>query len=293
MTRITKGLVLAGVFALCLSGGAVAAKKLTGADILNGSLTGKEFKKGSIGEGRLSPDVQRKLDTTVSGSPGQAGPQGPKGDKGDKGDKGAPGRDGANPATAVLADGDAGWEFVGAPSARLHGGELRLGGGFDGSTAVGSIGIGKSYDEVPLSDLDALRYSLHVNERPNDLSAPTILVTVTGANTGQPSGFANLVYEPYNNVQTTIGQPFVLDATAGEWWATRTLSAGTSDEIVRQQTASLEKIADTNQDAVIVGISVTNGGSSSNTIPVDEFDAGADDLVVGFAGTFTRYDFGG
>jgi hypothetical protein len=34
-------------------------------------------------------------------------------------------------------------------------------------------------------------------------------------------------------------------------------------------------------------------GSSSNTIPVDAFSAGADDLVVGFGSTFDRYDFGG
>ena len=100
MKRITKGLILAGVFALCMSGGAVAAKKMTGIDIINGSLTGKEFKKGSIGEGRLSEDVQRKLNTTVSasagapgakgdtGATGATGAQGLKGEKGEKGDTG-------------------------------------------------------------------------------------------------------------------------------------------------------------------------------------------------------------
>ena len=193
----------------------------------------------------------------------------------------------------MLESGDAGWEFAGAPNASLRGGELRLGGGFDGSTPVGSIGISKAYDEVPLSDLDALRYSLHVNERPNDLSAPTVLVTVIGADTGTESGFANLVYEPYQNLQTTIGQPYVLDATAGRWWPTRTLAAGEANEIVRQHTASLAEIAATSPDAVIVGISITNGGSSSATIPVDEFDAGADELVVGLGCQLTRYDFGG
>ncbi len=112
MKRITKGLILAGVFALCMSGGAVAAKKLTGTDIINGSLTGKEFKKGSIGEGRLSDDVQAKLNTTVSGSSaaqgpkGDTGPAGPRGPKGDKGDNGAPGlsdleADGPYPGAAI------------------------------------------------------------------------------------------------------------------------------------------------------------------------------------------------
>jgi hypothetical protein len=102
MKRITKGLVLAGLIALCMSGGAVAAKKMTGSDIRDGSLTGKEFRKGSIGESRLSDRVRAKLNRTVSGSPGQpgvqgpkgdtgaTGPQGAKGDKGEKGDKGDP-----------------------------------------------------------------------------------------------------------------------------------------------------------------------------------------------------------
>jgi hypothetical protein len=293
MTRITKGLVLAGIIVLCMSGGAVAAKKMTGTDIINGSLTGKEFKKGSIGENRLSQQVQRKLNTTVSGSAAQ---QGVKGDKGDKGDSGAPGRDGFNPSVAVLGDGDAGWKYVGfsGPTrARITGGELRLPGGFDGSTPVGSIGMSKAYDNLPIGVLSALRYSFHVNKRPNDLSAPALLVTVMNANTGTSTGFANLVFEPYNNLTTSIGQPYLLDAMSGQWWATRDLNAGTAKEIKRQQTVSFGEIASSNQNAVIVGISLTNGGSSSNTIPVDDFDAGADELVVGITNQFTRYDFGG
>jgi hypothetical protein len=103
MRRVAKGLALAGVIALCMSGGAVAAKKLTGVDILNGSLTGREFKKGSIGEDRLSRDVQRRLNTTVSGSPGQSGPPGPKGDTGLAGPTGPTG-----PAGPAGAKGDTG-----------------------------------------------------------------------------------------------------------------------------------------------------------------------------------------
>jgi Collagen triple helix repeat (20 copies) len=106
MTRMWKVVALAGALALCVTGGATAAKKLTGKDISNGSITGADIKKGSIGENRLSDAVRRKLDTTVSGSSGATGPQGPKGDtgargpqgergpagsKGDKGDRGAPG----------------------------------------------------------------------------------------------------------------------------------------------------------------------------------------------------------
>jgi hypothetical protein len=197
----------------------------------------------------------------------------------------------------VLASGDAGWTFTGTPAggagARLEGGELRIPGGFDGTTPVGGIGIGKAYDNLPLSTLTSLRYSFHVNKRPDDLSAPTLHVTLLNANTGTPTGFTNLVFEPYNNLTTGIGQPYTLDAISGKWWTTRALNVGTPDEIARQATVSLEQISQTNANAVVAGISVTNGGSSSNTIPVDEFDAGADELIVGFGDAFTRYDFGG
>jgi hypothetical protein len=241
-------------------------------------------------------DEQAFLASLV-GPKGDTGAQGPKGDTGPQGPQGEPGQDGANPAVAVLANGDAGWSFAGVPSggqgARLEGGELRIPGGFDGSTAVGGIGIGRAYENLPLSTLSALRYSFHVNKRPNDLSAPTLHVTLLNANTGTASGFANLVYEPYNNLMTGVGQPYTLDARSGKWWSSRALNVGTADEIARQATVSLDRIAQTNPNAVVAGISVTNGGSSSNTIPVDEFDAGADELIVGFGDAFTRYDFGG
>lgn len=285
------------------AGTATAAKLITGKDIKNGTIQARD----------LAPSVKAKLNAAgqagkngtpgpmgPKGDTGPAGPQGPEGEKGDTGatgENGTPGRDGANPAIAVVSNGDAGWNLVGEvagePGARLHGGELRLGGGFDGSTPVGSIGIGKSYDAVPLRDLNALRYSMHVNKRPDDLSAPALLVTVMKANTGTQSGFANLVFEPYNNLQTTVGQPYTLDATAGKWWSTRPLNPGQPGQIDRQETVSLEDIANSSPNAVIAGISLTNGGSSSNTIPVDAFDAGADELVVGLGTELTRYDFGG
>ena len=38
---------------------------------------------------------------------------------------------------------------------------------------------------------------------------------------------------------------------------------------------------------------VNNCGSSSDALPVDDFAAGADNLVIGMGKDFTRYDFGG
>ena len=121
----------------------------------------------------------------------------------------------------------------------------------------------KSYDNVPLSSLSALSYSLHVTKRPNDVSAPTIHVAVVGAQTGTPSGFMNLVYEPYNNGSVEVGKPYTLDAFTGQWWGTRA-----TPNHPLQATASLASFVQDNPNAKIVAISLDNGGTSGpGTIP--------------------------
>ena len=146
----------------------------------------------------------------------------------------------------------------------------------------------KAIDNVPLSSLTSLRYDMHVTKRPTDVSAPTIHVAVVGAATNTTSGFMNLVFEPVNNGGTTLNQPFVFDAVSGSWWGTRD-----SLHHPRQATDSLASFVQDNPDAKIIAVSVDNGGSSSDTVPVDAFSAGVDNLVLGFGDSFTRYDFGG
>jgi hypothetical protein len=45
--------------------------------------------------------------------------------------------------------------------------------------------------------------------------------------------------------------------------------------------------------ATIVQISLDNGNSSSGTVPYGSEDFAIDSALVGFCGSFTRYDFGG
>jgi hypothetical protein len=294
---------------------ATAATLITGAKVKNNSLTGldiKDIKSGDLKDGSirlrdLHAEVLKAIqtgnanagasvgNTGSAGAPGSAGANGTAGTNGTagaNGTNGTNGANGANPATAVGASGDAGWSFVGAPAARLIGGELRLGGGFDASTPSGAIGIAKPFSSVPLGNLSALSYSYHINKRPpgNTVSAPTIHVTLTGANRtdGTASGFTNLVFEPYLN-ETVVTNNHDIDAQSGQWWSTRAIT-GSPDQAT---TRTLAQIVADNPNAVIQAISLDNGGSSSNTIPVADFDAGADNLVVGFGSTFDRYDFGG
>jgi hypothetical protein len=300
--RLSPGVIL-GVLAMVFActGTAAAGVLITSGKIKDGTIRGRDIHKGTITSDRLSNGVRRELR--------EAGTPGPKGDKGDpgtngtslqgsapqKGDKGDKGQDGLNPATLVAKDGDAGWRFVGGggtspyPQASFSGGELRLQGGFDGTTPSGAIGIAHAYDNAPLSSLKTLSYDFRIVKRPDgSVSAPAIHITVLKAATGTASGFTNFVFEPYQ--QGTFGtfQRYSVDTLVGQWWATRP-TAG----IDQGDPASWTDVINKNPDATISAISVDNGGSSGNTTPADQFAAGADDVIVGFGSDFTRYDFGG
>lgn len=90
-----KTLIACVATALLVGGGtATAAKLVTSADVKDGTLAGVDVRNGSLREADLAQGVRRKLNTTVSGSPGSPGakgdqgPQGPKGDQGPQGPKG-------------------------------------------------------------------------------------------------------------------------------------------------------------------------------------------------------------
>ncbi len=69
---------------------AVAAKLITGNEIQNGSLTGKDLKDGSVGPSDLSQSAR----VALAGSRGPAGPQGPPGSSGAPGPQGEQGYQG-------------------------------------------------------------------------------------------------------------------------------------------------------------------------------------------------------
>jgi hypothetical protein len=86
VSRLRRQLSYANVMATiavfaALGGGAYAAAKITGRDVMNRSLTGKDIKKPSVPLNRL----KRRL------APGRRGAQGPRGAKGDPGPAGPAG----------------------------------------------------------------------------------------------------------------------------------------------------------------------------------------------------------
>ncbi|MBO9534409.1 MAG: hypothetical protein J7513_15660 [Solirubrobacteraceae bacterium] len=86
-----------------------ASKLITGDQIANGSVTGKDLKDGSIGPSDLSQSSKQALAgargqagaTGATGAPGAAGPQGEQGYQGARGPIGPPGQPGADGADAI------------------------------------------------------------------------------------------------------------------------------------------------------------------------------------------------
>jgi hypothetical protein len=226
---------------------------------------------------------------------GSAPTPGKDGVNGKDGAPGQAGKDGFNPATLVATSGAAGWNFVGGggassyPAASFSGGELRLQGGFDGTTPSGAIGIARAGNDAPLSSLKTLSYDFRLIKRnAGSVVAPTIHLSVLKANTGTTSGFTNFVFEPYMQGDFGLFQRYSLDAMAGKWWSTRAAGG-----INQSNPATWAEVIAKNPDATISAISIDNGGSSGNTTPADQFAAGVDNVIVGFGSEFTLYDFGG
>lgn len=278
--------VAAGAIALVAVGGAgahAAGGLIHSEQIAPNAVHAKNIKPGAVTLNKLSPWTQSHL----------------KANKGAKGDTGAPGvdgKDGLNPATAVDADGDAGFNLSGAGDgggSSITGGELLLtGSGVDSSTVQGGIGIARAYNNVPLASLANLSYDWHLNV-PNATQAPSIHITVTGLtnNSHFASGFANLTYSPgigNGGVPATPGVDVTSDTSAGNWYSS-TMAGGTGKGSISDP-QPLSYFVGNNSNAVITQISLDNGGSSNGS---GAFSAGADNLVIGFTGEqIARYDFG-
>jgi hypothetical protein len=99
-TRLTSAhaIALLALF-VSLGGSSYAALKISGRDVRDGSLTGRDIKKGSVGLDRLA---RKPLD----GVPGPAGPAGTNGTNGTNGQPGAPGQPGT-PDGYTKAEADA------------------------------------------------------------------------------------------------------------------------------------------------------------------------------------------
>jgi hypothetical protein len=108
-----------------LGGSAYAAVTVTGKNIKDGTITGRDVKNRSLGTKKLSA----KAVSSLTGQRGPAGPQGAAGPKGDKGEQGPAGPTGPKgetgaqgapgPAGPQGPSGISGWEYQVSPGLRI------------------------------------------------------------------------------------------------------------------------------------------------------------------------------
>jgi hypothetical protein len=173
-----------------LTGGAIAAKlitgknvrnsSLTGADVKDRSLSGKDVRKSSIGADRLTTAARAALkgNAGAAGPKGDPGQQGPKGDPGTPGAPGAAGAPGSSTATTTLNAGRLEWGVFDADG--THTDDTSINGGF----SVNSTGGDPSRDLTALTMLPSTTAgattaritALHVCYR----ATPTILLAGVG-----------------------------------------------------------------------------------------------------------------
>ena len=80
----------------------------------------------------------------------------------------------------------------------------------------------------------------------------------------------------------------------GKLWSTKPLVGVSASQATPSTLAEIQATDAFPGGAQVVAISVDNGDTSgTGTTPAANFSAGADSLVIGFNGSFTRYDFGG
>jgi hypothetical protein len=117
--RHTTAVAYLALFA-ALGGTAYAAVTVTGKNIKDGTVTGRDVKNRSLGSNELSPTAVSSL----TSQPGPAGPQGAAGPKGDRGEQGPVGPTGPKGETGLAGPpgpvGISGWEYrVTDPGTRI------------------------------------------------------------------------------------------------------------------------------------------------------------------------------
>lgn len=166
---------------VALGGGAYAALSVTGRNVVDGSLTGRDIKNHSI----LPIDLRKP--TAVPG------PKGAKGDKGDKGDTGAAGADGATGTPG--APGTPGQDFVGSTTQYA---EVLT---EESTTSTSPTDLGTPGPKVTVTVPASGLVSVYASARgkPTGAGSPQALVSI-----GTSAGLSHSIFAFFNTGQFTV-----------------------------------------------------------------------------------------
>jgi hypothetical protein len=296
--------------------GSDGATGATGAQGIQGE-KGSKGDHGEKGDQGSTGEKGEKAEKGDDGAKGDRGDDGAKGDKGDQGDQGAVGTDGLGSDVprdvidsklrgwTLAPKGDSGSStdngtltFEAPPvSAPLGSGALRMVTS-NGKTVAAYLPLpaGTAPAFAPgvhpkLSDLTTAGYSSLSNATPADSIDVSFQIEVTGASVGTSSGYATIVYEPYQNGRTATPGAFQRhDVRAGKLWATRAVVGAVAGECSQVSPCTMSRFMELNADAVVQTVKLRIGQNSG--LGWDGWVGYADDVRLGFDGDFVRYDLG-
>jgi hypothetical protein len=269
----------AGATALAvIAGGAgFAAGQIDSSDVKNESLRGADIKNGTLSGKELTKSLKRNLR-------GKEGPQGPPGPQGDVGPAGPPG-------TAEYVGPT--WSIVDRNVIGNGDSYLRAGPGGEPPSGVGSLGIrtgsptdkasfGNEVDFVgdPLSEVTAVSYWVYTTGENKALYAEnlpgvTFEVDPSGSAEDAPN-YTSLVYVP---VEAPVNQWSEQDATTADRWF-MTSAAGTQSGCTQASYCTLAEVKEAFPNATLLTAQVTKGRDYA-------FSGAVDELTIGG----TTYDF--
>jgi hypothetical protein len=294
--------------------GATGAKGDTGATGAKGD-TGAAGAKGDTGAAGAKGDTGATGATGAKGDTGAAGAKGDTGATGAKGDTGAAGKDGLNSDVPrdVTAAGLRGWTlapkgdnpdptdngtltFEAAPVASPLGANALKMVTTTGRNVAAYLPLPVGYaapfqagSHPKLSELTTAGYTSLSNATPANTIDVSMQFEVLGANVGSATGYATVVYEPYQNGVLANNTFQRHDVRAGKVWTTKVI-AGANGECSQATPCSMSRFAELNLGATVQTAKLRIGQNSG--LGWEGFVGYVDDVRLGFDGDIVRYDMG-
>ncbi len=317
LERISPGVIL-GVVAIVLgvTGSAAAGSLITSAKIKDGTIQGRDIRKGTIAADKLTASVRRELPNT-----GIAAVKGEKGDKGDpgptlqgsppqKGEKGDAGLDADQPRSVssdslrgftLAPKGDNGdstangtVDFASAPVAPTLGTKSLHFKSDTGKPVVLYAPLPSGYNGATgprplLAELTKASYGSLIHSQPQSaLDVSFQFEVVKSKATHFANGYTTVVYEPYQNgASETLDEWHRQSVDTGLVWSTQALPSGDCSQAVP---CPFAQFVSENPQAEVLTAKLRIGQNSGQGWP--GFEGYVDDVAFGF-GPVTRYDFGG